>query len=258
MNRSILKRLQIAHNQGKDYQVEIKRFLVMYNATPNGTTGKSPSELLYGRNIRDKIPYVNDLISDEDFGEARDNDFANKQNGGIREDAARNAKTSLINVDDKVVAQRTSIQNKLQSFVDEEYEVISKKGNELSLLKDGVVYKRHVTHVRKLPNVGNIVPNVQDTLDPVLTDSTSGNEAEQHYSSSPSPSQKATAETLTADIIKQSEEAHTSNIVATPPPSSSKVAPLKLKKRRNCDNLSVARDSRNNDRVRGRGIRLSW
>ncbi|KAL7301787.1 hypothetical protein TKK_0005775 [Trichogramma kaykai] len=232
MNRSILKRLQIAHNQGKDYQVEIQRFLLMYNATPHGTTGKSPSELLYGRNIRDKIPCVNDLISDEDFGEARDNDFANKQKGGIREDDARNAKTLLINVGDKVVAQRTSFQNKLQSrFVDDEYEIISKKGNELSLLKDGVVYKRHVSHVKKLPDVGNIVPNVQDTLDPVLSDSTSGNEAGQHYSSSPSPSGKATGETLRADIIKQSEEAHTSNIVATPPPSSPKVTPLKLKKK---------------------------
>lgn len=55
-NRSILKRLQIAHANDKNYQAEIQKFLLMYNVTPHGTTGKSPSELLFGRNIRDKIP----------------------------------------------------------------------------------------------------------------------------------------------------------------------------------------------------------
>lgn len=40
MNRSIVKRLRIAHSHGTDYKKEIQKFLLMYNVTPHGTTGK--------------------------------------------------------------------------------------------------------------------------------------------------------------------------------------------------------------------------
>lgn len=79
MNKSILKRLQIAHSNGSDYRIEAQKFLLMYNTTPHGTTGKSPSELLFGRNIRDKIPSINDLTLDNGDEEAKDNDIRNKQ-----------------------------------------------------------------------------------------------------------------------------------------------------------------------------------
>ncbi|XP_058982977.1 uncharacterized protein K02A2.6-like [Musca domestica] len=47
MNRSIVKRLRIAHSNGTDYKKEIQKFLLMYNVTPHGITGKAPRELLF-------------------------------------------------------------------------------------------------------------------------------------------------------------------------------------------------------------------
>nr|CAI5825988.1 unnamed protein product [Callosobruchus analis] len=68
----------IAHANNKNYQKEIQKFILMYNVTIHGTTGKSPSQLLFGRNIRDKIPSIDDLENTGIDEEARDNDMRNK------------------------------------------------------------------------------------------------------------------------------------------------------------------------------------
>lgn len=152
MNKSILKRLQIAHANKSDYQSELQKFILMYNVTPHGTTGKSPSQLLFGRNIRDKIPSITDLTNNECDEEARDTDIFNKQKGKDREDRARGSKYSIIKPGDRVIAQNMNIPNKLETrFGNEEYEVIEKKGDEVTIMKDGKIFKRHTTHVKKLP-----------------------------------------------------------------------------------------------------------
>ena len=153
MNKSILKRLQIAHTNGQEYKEAIQQFLFMYHATPHGTTGKSPSELLFGRNIRDKIPSINDLVLEDLDGEVRDNDALNKQKGKEREDVARASKEDDISVGDKVITKRLVRSHKLQTnFGKEEYEVIGRKGNEVTLMKDGQTLQRHVSHVKRAPD----------------------------------------------------------------------------------------------------------
>lgn len=74
MNKSIGKRLKICHENGLNYKEETQKFLKIYNATPHGTTEKTPSELLYKRNIRDKIPAVADLLNEKNDEETRNKD----------------------------------------------------------------------------------------------------------------------------------------------------------------------------------------
>ncbi|XP_055904764.1 uncharacterized protein K02A2.6-like [Eupeodes corollae] len=100
MNKSILKRLQIAHGKGADYRKEVQKFTIMYNVTPHGSTGKSPSELLFNRTIRDKIPSVQDVSETILDSEARDLDKINKQKGKEREDRVRGAKEADIFIGD--------------------------------------------------------------------------------------------------------------------------------------------------------------
>ncbi|KAJ8964455.1 hypothetical protein NQ317_004366, partial [Molorchus minor] len=50
---------------------------------------KVPSELLFNRNIRDKIPSITDLMAEAGDEEARDNDIMNKQKGKEKEDSAK-------------------------------------------------------------------------------------------------------------------------------------------------------------------------
>lgn len=71
-NRSIMKRVRIAHAEGLDYKLELKKYLISYRNTQDSITGKSPAEMLFGRKIRTKLPQIQDKHN-EDL-ECRDHD----------------------------------------------------------------------------------------------------------------------------------------------------------------------------------------
>ncbi|XP_062557197.1 uncharacterized protein K02A2.6-like [Armigeres subalbatus] len=52
-NRSILKRLRIAQELGKDWRKELSEFILVYHSTNHATTGESPSKLMFGRRTSD-------------------------------------------------------------------------------------------------------------------------------------------------------------------------------------------------------------
>ena len=54
-NRSLLKALRIAVS-GSPWQADLFRFLTAHRATPHSTTGKSPFELMCGRQMKTKLP----------------------------------------------------------------------------------------------------------------------------------------------------------------------------------------------------------
>jgi hypothetical protein len=114
-NESILKRLQISNVEKSDWKADLLRYLLMYNTTPHSTTGKTPTELLFGRTIRDKIPSLQEAVTDDENGDARDMDKINKTKGKEREDRKRRAIESDIAVGDKVVAKNVFKKNKLQT-----------------------------------------------------------------------------------------------------------------------------------------------
>lgn len=55
-NRSILKRLKIAQVEKRNWRDELSDYLTMYRTTPHSTTGVSPSEMLFKRKIRTRLP----------------------------------------------------------------------------------------------------------------------------------------------------------------------------------------------------------
>lgn len=56
---------------------------MMYSSTPHSVTGKTPSELFFKRQNRDKIPTLQDIneSSQEDDDEVRDKDKHEKEKG---------------------------------------------------------------------------------------------------------------------------------------------------------------------------------
>jgi len=50
-NQPLLKRIQIAHAEKKDWKKELNTYLAAYRSLPHPTTGVSPAELLFGRKI---------------------------------------------------------------------------------------------------------------------------------------------------------------------------------------------------------------
>lgn len=152
-NRSLLKRLTIMQSENKRWKRELNKYLLMYRATTHSTTLKSPSELMFGRVIRDKLPSVwQPLEVDE---ELRDRDKEEKMKGKVYSDAKRKAVPSQIMVGDYVLAKRQIIVNKLSSpFEPTIYKVIKRTGSEATIQSTETLatYRRNVVHLKKLPS----------------------------------------------------------------------------------------------------------
>ena len=150
-NRSLLKVMRIAQAEKKDWRRELLKFLIAYRNTPHTTTGESPAKLLYGREIRTKLPSLGSSYSgvaaDEDV---RDRDRVAKQKGNDYADDRRNAQDSSLQRGDRVLLKQCR-RNKLETpFCPEAYKVVDKRGNEVTVQSStGERYRRNVTHVKK-------------------------------------------------------------------------------------------------------------
>ena len=60
-NSSLLKRLQIAYAEKKNWRIDLNIYLADYRALPHRTTGVSPAELLFDRKIRSKLPELSEI-----------------------------------------------------------------------------------------------------------------------------------------------------------------------------------------------------
>ncbi|XP_055640002.1 uncharacterized protein K02A2.6-like isoform X1 [Toxorhynchites rutilus septentrionalis] len=99
-NRTILKRLRIAQELGQNWRMELRKFLLAYHATDHSITGKSPSEMMFGRRIRSKLPAVPAIMRND--SDTRDRDRLFKAKGKMYADARRKARTNPVAVSDKV------------------------------------------------------------------------------------------------------------------------------------------------------------
>ncbi|XP_055623065.1 uncharacterized protein K02A2.6-like [Toxorhynchites rutilus septentrionalis] len=150
-NRSILKRLKIAQQLGQDWRKVLSQFLLSYHATTYPTTGRAPSELMFGRRIRTKLPEVPTITRINE--EHRDHDKLQKEKGKEYTDAKRKARFSEITVGDRVIVKRMRKENKLSTnYEPEEFEVTRKAGADVTIksLTNGKEYRRNVAHLKKL------------------------------------------------------------------------------------------------------------
>ncbi|XP_055314005.1 uncharacterized protein K02A2.6-like [Sitodiplosis mosellana] len=93
-NRSLLKRISICQSEKGNWQEDLQKYLLMYRSTPHSTTLKTPAELMFNRNIRDKLPSIDQHIERED-SEVRDRDADMKRKEKEYADRKRNAKTNV-------------------------------------------------------------------------------------------------------------------------------------------------------------------
>ena len=66
-NKSIRKAVRTALVQNKNWRTEIYTFLLHYRATEHTTTGKSPAQLLYNRQIKTKLPQFDNKKAPSDL-----------------------------------------------------------------------------------------------------------------------------------------------------------------------------------------------
>lgn len=151
-NRSLLKRLAICQHEKGNWQEDLQDYLLMYRSTPHSTTLKTPAELMFNRNIRDKLPSFDEKREVE--GELYDRDTEMKAKGKEYIDCKRRAKVSDIEEGDSVIAKRQIITNKLATmFEPTVFKVTNRSGSELTIENPATKtqYRRNVAHVKKVP-----------------------------------------------------------------------------------------------------------
>ncbi|XP_055858008.1 uncharacterized protein K02A2.6-like [Episyrphus balteatus] len=164
-NRSILKRLKISQNLHQDWEKELQDYLLMYRTTPHSTTLKSPSELMFGRTVSDKLPQINQPFEYDE--ELHDRDKTKKEKEKQYADEKRNAKSNLIAVGDLVWLKNLINTNKLSAtFEPIDFKVVERSGSEIVVenLETGVRYRRNVTHAIRVPlqNGNREIPTEQE------------------------------------------------------------------------------------------------
>lgn len=168
-NRSLLKRLEISQHEKRNWQEDLQTYLMMYRSTPHSTTLKSPAELMFNRNIRDKLPSVEQKKDEWMDGEVRERDALMKQKGKEYADRKRGAKLNDVSIGDEVVAKRQVITNKLATkFEPTVYKVVKRNGSEVTIENEGTgsQYRRNVAHIKKLPSPSNSEPQQQQPTTP--------------------------------------------------------------------------------------------
>ncbi|XP_065088042.1 uncharacterized protein K02A2.6-like [Ochlerotatus camptorhynchus] len=161
-NRSLLKRLQISHALGRDWKQDLQDYLIMYYTTPHSSTGKTPTELCFGRTIRSKIPSLEDIETAPVSTEYTDRDQVLKTKQKQREDLRRRATESSVEVGDTVLMQNLVPGNKLTTtFNPTKFKVLNRSGARVTIedQDNGRVFDRNVSHVKKISDVGETGSN---------------------------------------------------------------------------------------------------
>lgn len=153
-NRDILKFIRCCSSESepKDWRDMVYDYVLMKNTSINETTGKSPSELFYKRQVHNRIPTLVRLFEGQD-DDTRDRDREMKQKGKEIADRDRRAKPSEIKEGDHVLAKNMNKRNKLDTnFGPDSYEVMQKSGGDVIIenADTGRRYRRNVAHLKKI------------------------------------------------------------------------------------------------------------
>ena len=104
----------MSHALKSNWKQELIDYQMMCNSTPNTTTGKTPSELFYRRQFRDKLSNPTNIESTNLDDDARDRDKIMNEKGKQNEDRKRRATEDCdIEIGDKVYQKNISKPNKI-------------------------------------------------------------------------------------------------------------------------------------------------
>lgn len=153
-NRDILKRLKISQAMKTNWQEELIKYLTMYNSTPHTTTGKTPSELFFRRQFRDKLPTSKDTEFNIFDSDTVDRDQTQKQKGKDYENRKRGATHETdINVGDQVYQKVFIKPNKISpNFDSTEHTVVEMNGGDVLIKNNetGQQKRRNIVHLKKV------------------------------------------------------------------------------------------------------------
>ena len=130
INKPIMKAIRTAQVEHRHWHHALFEFLVLYKATPHSSTKFSPSQLLFNRPIRTKLPHCSSTtVETSVLSAARRNDHLAKNRPEYYADKRRRSKPCPLRIGDTVIVKRRK-RNKLSTTFDPTpFVIIARKGN---------------------------------------------------------------------------------------------------------------------------------
>ncbi|XP_058463779.1 uncharacterized protein K02A2.6-like [Malaya genurostris] len=149
--RNIGKRLKISAIQGTDWKTDLNEYLILYHSTPQETTGLSPGHMMFGREMRNRIPSIYQPPKLH-WEEARDKDMMNKEYHKKHANQKRQAKYHSLRMGDIVLMRDLHTGAMQPNFRPEEYKVTQINKGTITVKSDrtGKIYLRNSSHLKKL------------------------------------------------------------------------------------------------------------
>jgi len=126
----MMKSIQIAHIEWKDWRQELQIFLTAYRTTPQMTTRATPFYLMFGKEMRSKLPDLRReaLITNE---KVHDCDWSRKLSQKEYVDAKRIAGASEVEIGDKFLLSNSKTDKLSPNYDPNPCKVMDRKGGEV-------------------------------------------------------------------------------------------------------------------------------
>ena len=136
--------MKVAEAEGKRWTEELLQFLLAYRSTPQVSTGATPASLMFGREIKTKLPQLRadkSMINES----TRDRDWSQKLTHKAYADNKRGAAWSPIVPGDQVLLKNTKITGKLTPNLEPApYTVVAKEGHQVTV-RDSSFVKPYIS-----------------------------------------------------------------------------------------------------------------
>jgi hypothetical protein len=128
--RTMEKALRIAKINGKSWKTELQTFLSAYRTTPHCTTKRAPSELLFNRPVRSRLPqYIVETGRLQPVSDIQRQDDSAKMKMKVNADGKRRVRPNTFKIGDTVLVKQERT-NKLSSiFEPTPYKITATKGS---------------------------------------------------------------------------------------------------------------------------------
>ncbi|XP_042144342.1 uncharacterized protein K02A2.6-like [Ixodes scapularis] len=174
--RTLKKQVHTSELENKDWKAELDTFLMSYRSTKQGTTTKTPYELLFGRPMRNLLPlYAAPTPRTVDSEGLRSRELARKAYNKHRADTRRGARRHRFWVGQRVLCKQAQ-HNKFTSYYDPTpYTITSIHGSQIKASQGNRMITRNASFFKDASRI-NRVPcraetDLDDTMPPSSTDS---------------------------------------------------------------------------------------
>lgn len=168
--RTVKKSIKAALSEDKNWKQEMYKFLLSYRATPHSSTNLPPAKILFGRNLKTKLPEHHSMQTTQapDDTMIRQNDTSAKARMKAYADKKCFVRPSSIKIDDNVLVKDTTKIRPSTPYEPKPYIVTEKKGSMITASREHKSITRNSSFFKKSPRPPTFAETEEDNSEDTL------------------------------------------------------------------------------------------